>query len=188
MAVEVERTRRLFSVDEYERMVEVGILTRQDHVELIHGEIVEMTPIGRGHFAAASALHAFFVERLGRRVVVGAAGSLRVPPHSMPEPDLMLLVPRADFYRGADLRPEDVLLLIEVADTSLRYDRVVKGPLYAAAGVAEYWIVDVDGGAVEVYRDPIQGHYRSGRRITRGQSFGPQAFPELLLSVADILG
>jgi Uma2 family endonuclease len=188
MAVEVGRTRRLFTVDQYARMVEVGILTKYDRVELIHGEIVEKMPIGRGHFAAVSALHELFSERLGRRVIIGTSGSLRVPPRSMPEPDLMLLVRRADFYREADLRPEDVLLLVEVADTSLRYDREVKGPLYAAAGVPEYWIVDVDGGAVEIYRDPAAGGYQRAQRVVRGTSFGPQAFPDLVVSVSDILG
>lgn len=188
MVVEIERARRLFTVDEYERMVEVGILTKSDHVELIHGEIVEMTPIGRGHFAAVAALIALFSERLGRRAVIGPSGSLRVPPRSMPEPDLMLLAPRPDFYREADLRAQDVLLLVEVADTSLRYDREVKGPLYASAGVTEYWIVDVEGGAVDIYRDPAPGGYRQTQRITRGTPFSPEAFPDLVLSVFDILG
>lgn len=188
MAVEVERARRLFTVDQYERMVEVGILTKYDRVELIHGEIVEKMPIGRGHFAAVAALIELFSERLGRRAIIGTSGSLRVPPRSMPEPDLMLRARRADFYREADLRPEDVQLLIEVADTSLRYGREVKGALYAAAGVAEYWVVDVEGGAVEIYRDPGPEGYRHARRITRGTSFGPLAFPDLLLSVQDILG
>jgi Uma2 family endonuclease len=188
MAVEVERTRRLFTVDQYARMVEVGILTKYDRVELIHGEIVEKMPIGRGHFAAVAALIALFSGRLGTRALIGTSGSLRVPPRSMPEPDLMLLVPRADFYREADLRPEDVLLLVEVADTSLRYDRAVKGPLYAAAGVAEFWIVDVEDDAVEIYRDPAPGGYRSTERFTRGTSFSLQAFPDLVLSVSNILG
>ena len=188
MAVEVERTRRLFTVDQYARMVELGILTKYDHVELIHGEIVEKMPIGRGRFAAVAALTTLLIERLGRRVVIGSSGSLRVPPRSTPEPDLLVLGPRPDFYREADLRPDDVRLLVEVADTSLRYDREVKGPLYAAAGVPEYWIVDVEGGAVEIYRDPAPGGYQRAQRITRGTSFGPQAFPDVVLSVSDILG
>ena len=188
MAVEVERARRLFTADEYARMVEVGILTKYDRVELIHGEIVEKMPIGRGHFAAVAALQTFLIERLGRRAVVGSAGSLRVPPHSMPEPDLLVLAPRADFYREADLRPEDVLLLVEVADTSLLYDREVKGPLYASAGVAEYWIVDIEGGAVEIYLDPAPQGYRRMQRIAPGTSFAPAAFPDLVLSVSGILG
>ena len=188
MAVEVERARRLFTVDEYERMVEIGILTRQDHVELIHGEIVEMTPISQAHFAAVTALNALFVERLGRRAVVGPSGSLRASPHSMPEPDLMLLVPRADFYREAPIRPEDVLLVIEVADTSLRYDREVKVPLYASAGVREYWIVDIAGHRVEIYRGPAAARYLRVGHAGPGMPFAPEAFPDAVLTVADILG
>jgi len=188
MAVEVERARRLFTVDEYERMVETGILTQQDHVELIHGEIVEMTPIGQAHFAAVTALNALFVERLGRRAIVGSSGSLRVSPHSMPEPDLMLLVPRADFYREAPIRPEDVLLVIEVADTSLRYDREVKMPLYASAGVREYWIVDIAGRRVEIYGAPAAARYLRVEHAGPGMPFAPEAFPDVVLIVAEILG
>jgi hypothetical protein len=106
MAVEIERARRLFTVDEYARMVEAGILTKQDHVELIHGEIIEMTPpIGQGHFAATTALNALLVERLGRRAVVGSSGSLRIPPRSMPAPDLMVLEPRPDRIGGLIPQP-----------------------------------------------------------------------------------
>ena len=116
MAVEIERARRLFTVDEYARMVEVGILTKHDRVELIHGEIIEKMPIGRGHFGAVTALMTLLVERLARRAIAGTSGSLRVPPRSMPEPDLLVLAQRTDFYREADLQPEHVLLLVEVAD------------------------------------------------------------------------
>ena len=188
MAVEVERARRLFTVDEYERMVEAGILTKYDQVELIHGEIVEMTPIGQAHFAAVVALHALLVERLGRRAVVGVGGSLRLPPGSMPEPDLMLLAPRSDFYRAVRIGPEHVLLVVEVADTTLRYDREVKMPLYAAAGIRQCWIVDIEGHAVEVYRAPAAARYSSMERAGPRASFGPEAFPDLALTVSDILG
>ena len=151
MAVEVERARRLFTVDEYARMVEAGILTKQDHVELIHGEIIEMTPIGQGHFAATAALNALFVERLGRRAVVGSSGSLRIPPRSMPEPDLMVLEPRPDFYRAVPLRPEHVLLLIEVAETSLRYDREVKMPLYPAIKLTDAGGANAETGGLSEF-------------------------------------
>jgi len=188
MAVEVERARRLFTVEEYERMVEAGILTERDRVELIDGEIVEMTPIGDPHSAALAALIALFTERLGRRVLLWPGGSLRLPARSMPQPDLMLLPPRADFYRRTGVHAEDVLLLVEIADTSLRYDREVKGPLYAGAGVSEYWIVDVEGHAVEKYRAPAAGGYRRAERLGPGTPFGPEAFPDLVLTVSDILG
>jgi Uma2 family endonuclease len=188
MATHIERTRRLWNVEEYQRMVETGILTRGDHVELIHGEVVQMTPMGRRHSAAVAALHALFVTRLGERVVIWSQGSLPLPPGSMPEPDLLVLGPRADFYREADVRADDVLLLVEVAEISLRYDRHVKAPLYAAAGIRENWIVDVDGGAVETYRAPSPEGYRQSQRFLRGSPFSPVAFPDLILSIADILG
>jgi len=188
MPSEIELARRLWTVAEYQRMVETGILTREDHVELIHGEIIQMAPIGRRHFAAVAALHAIFVERLGRGVLVSSQGSLPVPPDSMPEPDVMVLKPRTDFYRETGVRPEDVLLLVEVAETSLRYDRLVKIPLYAAAGIREAWIVDVDGGCVEAYRHPTAEGYRRLERFARGTPFAPEAFPDLLITIPDILG
>ena len=188
MTTEVEVARRLWIVSEYQRMVETGILTREDHVELIHGEIVQMTPIGRRHRAAVGALHALFVKRLGEGAVVWSQGALPLPPRSMPEPDVMLVKPRRDLYREVDVRAEDVLLLIEVAETSLRYDRTVKMPLYAAAGVREAWIVDVEGGCVEAYREPGAEGYRRTLRFERGTMFRPEAFPDLVLSVSDILG
>jgi Uma2 family endonuclease len=188
MSTQVEVARRLWTVAEYQRMVETGILTREDHVELIHGEIVQMTPIGNRHFAAVAALHALFVERLGRGAVVSSQGSLPLPPDSMPEPDVMVLKPRADFYRETWVRDEDVLLLVEVAETSLRYDRLVKIPLYAAAGIREAWVVDVEGGCVEAYRETGPEGYRRTLRFERGTMFGPEAFPDLVLSVSDILG
>jgi Uma2 family endonuclease len=188
MAVEVERARRLWSIAEYQRMVDTGILTREDHVELIHGEIVQMTPIGRRHSATTAALVASFNRRLGERVVVWSQGSLPLPPRSMPEPDVMVLEPRPDFYREADVRPEDVMLLIEVSETSLRYDRLVKLPLYAAAGIREVWVVDVEGGAIETYREPATDGYGRSGRFPRGMTVSPEACPELTLAVSDIVG
>lgn len=169
-------------------MVETGILTREDHVELIHGEIVQMAPIGRRHCAATAALNALLVRGLGDRVVVVPQGSLPLPPRSMPEPDLMVLQPRRDFYRDVDLSAGDVLLLIEVSETSVRHDRLVKVPLYAAAGIREVWVVDAEGGAIETYREPAADGYRSSERFPRGMTVSPEAFPELTLVVSDIVG
>jgi Uma2 family endonuclease len=189
MAIEVEVTRRRFTVDEYDRMVEVGILTETDRVELIHGEIVRMTPSGRRHSTCVSALLTLFVTRLGSRVVVWSHGSVPLPPYSQPEPDVLLLRPRPDLYRDADpLAAADALLVVEVAETSLRYDREVKVPLYGASGIRETWVVDLEGECVEIYREPTPGGYRQHQRIPRGPSFSPEAFPDLALTVADILG
>ena len=188
MAIDIEVTRRRFTVDEYDRMVEVGILTKDDHVELIHGEIVQKMPIGYRHTAAVAALHALFVMRLGDRVIVWSQGSLPLPPDSEPEPDLVVLKPRTDCYRESAPQVADVLLAVEVAETSLRYDRLVKIPLYAERGVREAWIVDVEGECVEVYRVPTPQGYRQSARIARGTSFAPEAFPDVTLTVSEILG
>lgn len=187
MAIDIEVTRRRFTVDEYDRMVEVGILTKYDRVELIHGEIVQKMPIGYRHTAAVAKLHALFVMRLGERVIVRSAGSLRLPPDSAPEPDVVVLRRRDDFYRTVRTLPDDVLLVVEVAETSLRYDRLVI-LLYADRGIREAWIVDIEGECVEVYRGPMAGGYSTTQQVLRGTAFSPEAFPDLSLSVSDIIG
>jgi len=141
MASDVEVVRRRFTVDEYHRMGEVGILNEDDRVELIRGEIVHMTPIGTRHAACVAIL-----------------------PDSEPQPDIVLLRHRADFYASQLPAPDDVALIIEVADTSIRYDRRVKGQLYTEARIRDYWIVDVPGDAIEIYREPgaVASSSRSG--------------------------
>jgi Uma2 family endonuclease len=188
MAIEVELARRLWSVDEYQRMVDAGILSKRDRVELVHGEIVHMTPIGHLHAAAVAALVALLNRRLEDRVVVWPQGSLPLPPRSMPEPDVLVLRPRTDFYRNAAPRPGDVLLVVEVADTSLRYDRLVKMPLYAAAGVPEAWVVDVDGRRIETHRTPRAGEYAELNAFAREAVVIPTAFPDLAIPVVQIVG
>ena len=188
MAIDVELTRRLWSVDEYQRMVDTGILTSRDRVELVHGEIIQMAPIGHRHAAAVAALVALFNRRLEDRVVVWSQGSLPLPPRSMPEPDVLILEPRADYYREAAPRAADVLLAVEVADSSLRYDRLVKMPLYAAAGVPEAWIVDVEGRRIEVYRRPQASGYAEVFAFAGGAAVAPAAFPDLAVPVVQIVG
>lgn len=188
MTTEVEFTRRRFTVGEYDRMIEAGILTKYDRVELIHGEVVYKSPIGRRRAACRAALHALFVLRLDRRALVRSAGHISLPPDSAPEPDVVLLRWCDDFYRTVPTLADDVLLAIEVAETSLRYDRRVKVPLYAERGIREVWIVDVEGDCVEVYRGQTDGAYGSTQRIPRGTVLSPEAFPDVVLTVADILG
>jgi len=145
MAVDVELTRRRFTLDEYHRMAKVGILDRGDRVELIRGEIVQMTAIGHDHASCVARLNHLLMGRLHGRALLWPQNPLVILPDSEPEPDIILLGWRDDFYRHALPGPEDVALLIEVANTSLRYDRHLKGPLYAEAGVRDYWIVDLEG-------------------------------------------
>ena len=188
MALEVDVRRRRFTLDEYHRMGEVGILHEDDRVELIHGEIVQMTPIGPPHAAAVAALAQRFARILGDRAVVWPQNPVVIMPDSEPQPDVVLLRPRLDLYRIRHPGPADILLLIEVADTSLRYDRAVKLPLYAGAGIPEVWIVDVEGVAVEIYRVPGPEGYQQMERIRAGGRLASAAFPDLTVSVADILG
>jgi Uma2 family endonuclease len=186
MAVQV--LRRRFSVEEYYLMAKAGILNEDDRVELIDGEIVEMAPIGSPHAGYVDRLNRLFTLRLGERGIVRVQNPVRLSEHSEPLPDLALLRPRDDFYATAHPGPADVLLLIEVADTSVDYDREVKARLYARAGITEYWLVDLPEQRIEVYRDPAAGEYRQVRLVRRGERLVPEAFPSLELSSSDILG
>jgi Uma2 family endonuclease len=188
MAADVELVRRRFTLDEYHRMGKAGILNEDDRVELIRGEIVQMTAIGHDHASCVARLNHLLLGRLHGRVVLWPQNPLVILPDSEPQPDVILLAWRDDFYRPALPGPADVVLLVEVADTSLRYDRRVKGPLYAEAGVRDYWIVDLAGDAVEVHREPAPGGFTRVERLTRGATLAPLAFPDVPLAVADVLG
>lgn len=187
MALDVELTRHRFTLDEYHRMAQVGILNEDDRVELIRGEIVQMTPIGSRHASCVARLTDVLVTGLHGRAVLWPQNPLTVLPDSEPEPDIILLRYRDDFYRNALPGPGDVELLIEVADTSLRYDRGVKGSLYAEAGVPEYWVVDLDGRGVEIHRHPSGGRFGYTERVGIGATLSPLAFPDLRITVDSIL-
>jgi len=186
MAVDTERSRRLFTVEEYHRMAEAGILKPGDRVELIRGEIVEMSPIGRRHVAFVDNLTELLVVRLAGRAIVSIQSPVAVAADSEPQPDLKLLRRRAVPYKDAEATAADVLLLIEVAETSLRYDRTVKLRLYAEADVPEYWVVDCDAEAVEVHRAPTADGYREVTRVTGEGTVSPAAFPDVRLTLAEI--
>lgn len=187
--VAVALRRRRFTLDEYHRMGETGILGEDDRVELIEGEIIEMTPIGSRHAATVARIHQLFVRRLGDRAVVWSQNPLLlVRQQSEPEPDVMLLAPRADFYAGGLPEPPDVRLLVEVADSSLPYDRRTKLPLYAQAGVAEVWLVDLELSRLEIHRGPSGGAYHDVRLPGAEEPFSPVAFPDLVLGLRDLLG
>jgi Uma2 family endonuclease len=181
--------RRRFTVDEYYRMGEAGILREDERVELINGEIVCMAPIGSPH--------AYCVDLFTQRLVLGLAGRALVrvqnPLHlssgAEPQPDLALLRLPAARYATAHPRPEDAFLVVEVSDTTLAYDRGAKLPLYAQAGIPEVWIADLEGSAVLVCREPDQaaGVYRRMETVTRGGTVSPAAFPDLVLQVGEFL-
>jgi Uma2 family endonuclease len=187
MALDIELTRHRFTLDEYHRMAQVGILNEDDRVELIRGEIVQMTPMGRRHASCVARLNDVLLGTLRGRTVLWPQLPLTILPDSEPQPDIILLRYRDDFYRNALPGPEDVALLIEVADGSLRYDRRLKAPLYAEAGVQDYWIIDLEGGAVEVYQSPSAGQFRSVERVGHTATLSPLAFPDVQITTASIL-
>ena len=169
-------------------MGETGVFGEDDRVELIDGEIVEMTPIGTRHAACVARLTHLFFGRLGARVVVWAQNPLPLSMYDEPQPDLVLLLPRDDFYERAHPGPADTLLAIEVADTSLAYDRDAKLPRYALAAVPEVWIVDLEHREVLVRREPSGSGYRVEETKRPGDSLEITALPGESIPVAEIFG
>ena len=186
MAIEVATARRLFNREEYHRMGEVGILKLTDHVELIRGEIVEMSPMGPRHYAFVNNLNRLLVVRLTDRAIVAVQGPIVLAEDSEPEPDIAVIRLRTVPYKEREAFREDALLLIEVAESSLAYDRSTKLRLYAEAGIPEYWVVDCLAESVEIHRGPDAGRYRDVSRVEGAASVSPQAFPDVVLSLADI--
>jgi Uma2 family endonuclease len=187
MAVEAEVARRLFTREEYHRMAEVGILKRTDRVELIRGEILRMSPIGRRHVAFVDNLNQLLVTRLAGRAIVSVQSGVALTDDTEPEPDLKVLRRRPVPYKEREAWGEDVLLLIEVAETSLRYDRTTKLRLYAESDIPEYWVVDCNAEAIEVHRAPEGVRYRDVTRIAGAAStVSLSAFPDVTLSLAEI--
>ena len=181
-----EITRRLFDVDDYHRMAEAGILSEDDRVELIDGEIVAMTPIGPRHNASVDRATRALVRAVGDRAIVRVQGSVRLDRFREPQPDFVLLRPRDDYYASQLPGAPDILLIIEVAESSLAYDRDVKARIYADSGVPEYWLADLDGRTVWRYSDPREGAYRTRTQAGRGQSITPDLLPDCPIPV-DVL-
>jgi Uma2 family endonuclease len=186
MAVQLAHYR--FTRAEYHRMAEAGILTEDSPVELIEGEILEMSPIGRRHKVCVDRLNDIFVPTVRGRAIVRVQSSVVLGERSEPEPDLVLLRWREDFYAGADETPEDVLLIIEVADSSEVYDRQTKAPLYARHGIPELWIASLNRDQVMTYREPTPHGYATTHVARRGETISALAFPDLTIAVDAILG
>lgn len=172
-----------FSVDQYEQMIRAGILTENDRVELIRGELLDKMPIGDAHVEAVNRLNRKFAKLLDESVTVSVQNPLLLAG-SEPEPDIALYTLRVP----GKARASDVYLVIEVADSSLEFDRTVKLSLYAEAGIPEYWIVNVLDNEVEVHRQPrLDGSYASAAELKPGDTLEALAFPGLKISVNEIL-
>lgn len=188
VAAPVEDLRRRFTVEEYERMGEVGVFDPDERVELLDGEVIAMSPIGARHASVVDITVESLFRQLIGRVTIRTQNPLRLPPRSEPEPDIVVARRRRDFYGSAHPTAEDTLLVIEIAETSLRIDRAVKVPIYAQQGVVEVWIVDLAADAVYVYSDPVDGAYRQVRTARGGDELVPVAIPDLRLTVDELLG
>jgi Uma2 family endonuclease len=186
MAVQIQRRR--FSVAEYDRLIEIGVLCEDERVELIEGEILEMSAIGSRHAAAVDRLTALFFGAFGGRCNIRGQNPIQLPPQSEPQPDLALLRLRADFYAAAHPTAADTLLVVEVADSSLEYDRRIKMPLYARNGITEAWLLDLEHDVLLVYREPSPDGYQLTHTLRRGETVTLLAFPETQIPLADLLG
>lgn len=181
-------TRHRLTVADYYRMAEAGVLPPDARVELIDGEVIDRAPIGTRHHAAMLRLSRQLQLSVGERALVSVQGPLSLGDLSQPEPDLMLLQPRADFYARAHPTAADVLLLVEVADTSARYDREIKLPLYARHGVPEVWIVDLHERCVRFFRQLADGRYLDATASETPGLVALPSLPGLAVDLAGVLG
>jgi Uma2 family endonuclease len=177
-----------FTVAEYHQMAEAGILEDEDRVELINGEIIEMSPINPSHAGIVDRINKLFNRKIGASVIVRVQNPIHLDDHSEPQPDLVLVKARDDFYTKSHPTVNDILLVVEVAESSAVRDRIVKMPAYANALITELWIVDIKQDLIEVYADPAGGAYQSIRRVKRGEKVAPRALPKMTLKAKELLG
>jgi len=186
--MQIEAIRRPFTVDEYDRMIEVGILGKEDHVELIEGEIIEMSPIGDRHQACVDRATALLVLAFAGKANVRPQGPIRLGDYTKPQPDLILLEPRKDYYASMGPITRNAFLVIEVSDTSIRYDRGPKLGVYARHGVTEVWIEDLTTDKLLVFREPSGATYKTQLTLQGGDTIAALAFPDRVFSVSELLG
>jgi Uma2 family endonuclease len=186
MSVVVVPERARISADRYQKMVATGVLTKYDRIELIDGDMLNMSPIGLSHSAVTARLNKLFVLSVGDAAIVSPGGSVRLGEYSVPQPDLMLLKPREDFYAGQIPTAADLLLLVEISDSSPAFDQGIKRALYSRHGVAEYWVVDIPGKRIHVYREPTGDGYVQALECAVTDSVAPRALPAVQV-IAGIL-
>lgn len=181
--------RHKLTVHEYHQMADAGIFGEDDRIELIDGDLIDMAPIGQGHAAAVNRLAEAFFSACAGRAIVSVQNPVRLDLSSEPQPDLTILRRRADFYAtGERPGPADILLLVEVADSSLWFDRTVKLPLYARAGVTEVWIVDIKQRLVTIHRQPARDHYSEVTTSGADEQVALTLAPEIIVRLGLVFG
>lgn len=178
--------KRKLTVTDYYCLAETGGLREGDRVELIEGEIIDMAPIGSPHASKVGYLTQRLQRAVGNRALVWVQMPVRLETHSEPQPDLMLLKPRADFYESGHPAAPDVFLLVEVAHASLRFDREIKLPLYARHGITEVWLVDVESRRLTTYRQPKGDRYRTVVDLAPLDGASIEALPGILVDLVDL--
>jgi Uma2 family endonuclease len=186
MSVQIQR--RLFTVQEYHMMSEAGVFAHNERVELIEGEIIEMAAIGTRHATCVRRLIRQFRQIPEESAILDVQNPIRLTQRTEPQPDIVLLQFRLDCYATAHPIPSEVLLLVEVSDSTVDFDRNVKVPNYARSGIQEVWLWDWEANCLEVYRNPTANGYTSIQKFERGEIVSPLAFPEFEVSVDFILG
>lgn len=174
-----------WTVTEYHRMGEVGLLNEDSRIELIQGELIEMAPIGSPHGGEVKYLNNKLAVLLHGKAIVSVQDPISLGGYAEPQPDIALLRWRDDFYRRSNPHAEDILLIIEVSDSTVRYDREVKIPLYASHGIPEVWLLDIQQQQLEIYRDPADGQYRQRYNLRTG-SVAPILCPDAVINLAEV--
>ena len=180
-------TRKKFCTDEVYKMMEIGILSEESGWELINGEIIHRMSIGSKHAGTVNRLNQLLIILLGREVVVAVQNPIRIDDFNEPEPDIALLKPREDFYAESHPLPPDVLLLIEVSDSTLGFDREIKKTLYAEAEILEFWLINLTENTIECHSSPKNGSYRLVKIVGTGESVESILIENLTLKVDEIL-
>ena len=176
------------SVDEFEALVDAEGWDEDTRVELLDGEVIWMSPINDPHIGGVNRLNRLFRRFAEDVALVSVQNSIRIDNYDEPQPDVALLRPRADDYATATPTPTDILLLVEVSDSTLRIDLGRKARIYADAGVAEYWVVDLKNQVLYVHRDPAAGRYATRRVLGPGERISGQFAPEVVFGVAELFG
>jgi len=180
--------RKLFTVTEYHQMIDAGVLKEDDRVELLNGEIIEMSPIGPRHASHVDRLNDLLTAKLRKVAIIRVQSPILLSDYSEPQPDLTLLKRRADFYVGGHPTPADVHVVVEVSDSTVEKDRRAEIPSYSLAGIPETWLIDLVEDRIEVHSKPYNGIYQEVRIIQRGQKVVSNCLPQLKLKADEILG